>query len=366
MIGFWIAAGALLAATLAGLLWPLIRQRRRPETPEPAVAVFRRELADLDVDLAQGRLEPDAAEAARAEITRRLLAADRPATEITGDPAAEMRWRTGAAVAIAALLPAAALGVYFVVGAPATLEGRPVATAAAPPPAASQSVELAAAAEQLAARLERDPNHPEGWILLARTDAALGRFAAAETAYRRAIGLSPDKPELHAELGEILVAKAQGRVTTEAGAEFAKAPAEPRSRFYRAEAALQRGDKAQAAAELRKLLADAPADASWRGTVAAKLAEISGASPPAASSASGPSAEDVAAAQSMSPGARQAMIRGMVERLAARLEQHPDDREGWARLAHAYDVLGEPEKAAQARAHLAGPAPPQATAPTGR
>ena len=46
------------------------------------------------------------------------------------------------------------------------------------------------------------------------------------------------------------------------------------------------------------------------------------------------------------------MIRGMVERLAARLEQQPDDKEGWARLAHAYDVLGETDKAERR-----GPAP---------
>ena len=47
------------------------------------------------------------------------------------------------------------------------------------------------------------------------------------------------------------------------------------------------------------------------------------------------------------------MIRGMVERLAQRLEQHPDDKAGWERLAHAYDVLGEPDKAQMARARAA-------------
>ena len=61
----------------------------------------------------------------------------------------------------------------------------------------------------------------------------------------------------------------------------------------------------------------------------------------------------------MSPDERQAMIRGMVERLAARLDQNPNDKEGWTRLAHAYDVLGEPDKAAAARAR-AGTAPPPA------
>ena len=48
------------------------------------------------------------------------------------------------------------------------------------------------------------------------------------------------------------------------------------------------------------------------------------------------------------------MIRGMVDRLAARLEQNPNDKEGWTRLAHAYDVLGEKDKAEAARARAAG------------
>jgi cytochrome c-type biogenesis protein CcmH len=55
----------------------------------------------------------------------------------------------------------------------------------------------------------------------------------------------------------------------------------------------------------------------------------------------------------MSPAERQAMIRSMVDRLAARLEQNPNDKDGWTRLAHAYDVLGESEKAEVARARAA-------------
>jgi len=55
----------------------------------------------------------------------------------------------------------------------------------------------------------------------------------------------------------------------------------------------------------------------------------------------------------MSPEERQVMIRSMVDRLAARLEQDPNDKDGWTRLAHAYDVLGESEKAQAARARAA-------------
>jgi len=57
------------------------------------------------------------------------------------------------------------------------------------------------------------------------------------------------------------------------------------------------------------------------------------------------------------------MSRGMVDRLAARLEQSPDDKEGWARLAHAYEVLGETDKARAARTRAAAVGAPGAAAP---
>jgi cytochrome c-type biogenesis protein CcmH len=45
---------------------------------------------------------------------------------------------------------------------------------------------------------------------------------------------------------------------------------------------------------------------------------------------------------------QQKMIRGMVEGLAARLAQQPNDPDGWARLGRSYGVLGEREKARDA------------------
>ena len=44
------------------------------------------------------------------------------------------------------------------------------------------------------------------------------------------------------------------------------------------------------------------------------------------------------------------MINAMVERLAARLEQQPDDVEGWTRLGRSYGVLNQPAKAREAYA----------------
>ena len=360
MIWFWIIAGLLVVAALIALLKPLLRAT--PESGdegESVLAVFRRQLANLDTEIAQGRLAADEAAAVRAEITRRMLAAadqetqnSRPA--VLGSAATSCR--LGIAIGIAALLPAAALAVYSAVGTPAAVERG--GSAAAAPATDDRAKKLTAAAEQLKARLQQEPGHVEGWVLLARTFASLERYPEARSAYSQAIALAPKEPQLHAELGELLVLAAGGEVTAEAEAEFAKAGDDPRARFYSAEAALQRGDLEAAKATLRTLLATAPAEAPWRKLVQERLAEIApgeiapGEQTPAAKG-SGPTAQDVAAAQSMSPEERQAMIRSMVDRLAARLEQNPNDRDGWTRLAHAYDVLGESEKAQAARSRAA-------------
>src|SRR5271166_2408381 len=183
MIGFWIIAGLLMLAALAGLLRPLLRRADRgADEAEPAVALFRQQLADIDTELAQGRFTSDQAAAARTEITRRMLAAADRGEQGSGlapDRTVETSWRIGAAVGIAAILPAAALAIYFAVGAPASRAGP------------HDGADLAAVAEQLKARLEREPGHPEGWALLGRTLASLERFAEARDAYAHAVALNP-------------------------------------------------------------------------------------------------------------------------------------------------------------------------------
>lgn len=362
MIWFWIIASLLILVALIALLRPLVRVRGDSTgQDEPVVAIFRRQLANVDIEVAQGRLAAEQAAETRAELTRRMLAAADRESQDSRSAAVrltETSWRLGAAVGIAGLIPAAALAIYFTVGAPAAIDPAGTISAAKGGAGPHDTTALAAAADQLKARLQREPEHVEGWTLLGRTFASLGRFAEARDAYRRAIALTPNEPSLHAELGELLVLGAGGTVTPEAAAEFAKSANDPRARFYAAEAALQRGDSTEAKTALRALLADAPADAPWRKIVAERLAEIAPGEPQASTKAveaapsgrsAGPTAQDVTAAQAMSPDERQAMIRGMVDRLAARLEQNPSDREGWIRLAHAYDVLGETEKAQAAR-----------------
>jgi cytochrome c-type biogenesis protein CcmH len=80
----------------------------------------------------------------------------------------------------------------------------------------------------------------------------------------------------------------------------------------------------------------------------AEIARLQAAAASVQETPRGPTREQMEAAREMAPEDRQAMIRQMVEGLAARLEDNPDDLEGWKRLARSWRVLGEAEKAEEA------------------
>ena len=103
------------------------------------------------------------------------------------------RQRALAWAAMVLVLGVGVLALYRLVGTPAALQQ---SAATAP----SQSLEDAVL--ELQAELERNPNQPEGWALLARSQAALGNPIAARDAYARAVQLAPDDPALLVDAAE--------------------------------------------------------------------------------------------------------------------------------------------------------------------
>jgi len=378
---FWLAAGLLTALAVLALLRPLLAPRGDTATARAPydLAVYRDQLAEIERDVARGVLTPEAAEAARTEIERRILAAaDAPAhgpgSAAAGRGSAPRRLPKMLAGTIAVALPLLALGVYVQLGAPA-LPGAPVAERAV-----ATDDDMAVLVEQLAQRMAERPDDVRGWLLLARSYASLGRYEDSATAYAAAIAHGAEGAEVQSAYGEALSAAANGQITVAAKMAFdaalAQDPGEPRARFYLALAKAQTGNLDEALADWVTLEAEAPADAPWRGAVTAQIEQAAAelgldaaALPgrvalaplpePAEPSLDerGPDEADMAAAADMTPEERDAFIRGMVANLAARLETTPDDLGGWLRLARAYGVLGEAEKSEEAWARAAALAP---------
>jgi cytochrome c-type biogenesis protein CcmH len=208
------------------------------------------------------------------------------------------------------------------------------------------------------AHLEGSPQDGRGWEVIGPVYMRLGRYDDAVKARRNALRLLGATATRETDLGEALTAAANGVVTAEAKSAFERAlglnPDDFRARYFIGLAAEQDGRLKEAAELWRKLLASAPAEASWIDFVREALARVDPSAPPPR----GPSADDIAAASELSPEERSTMVRGMVERLAERLKKDGSDVEGWLRLVRAYIVLGDRDRAlaavTDARRALAG------------
>nr|WP_176024415.1 c-type cytochrome biogenesis protein CcmI [Brucella pseudintermedia] len=346
-MGFWLIAALLtLAATLVVLL-PLTRRKQAFLPAEKNdLEVYRDQLREVEADAARGMIDPQSAEQARIEISRRILNAEKSARE-----AAEAAGKTapGRLLAFLAVLavPLVAWGVYPLFGKP-DMPSMPLAERLSASADRGSVDELVARAE---AHLAQNPDDVRGWDVLAPIYLRLGRAADAVNAYRSSIRIAGDNFPRVLGLGEALATASGGTVTAEAEGFFRKAadlePNDVRPQFYLAQGEMQDGRMDLAANRLQAFLDKAPADAPWRGQIEQAIARLRD---PAAvqQQPKGPTADDVDAASSMSPEDRQAMIEGMVQRLDESLRQNSGDVEGWKRLVRSYMILNRRDAALDA------------------
>ena len=370
-----------LGAVLA-VWWPLARGRKSVRSGSD-VAVYRDQLEEIDRDEAASLIGGVEAEAARVEVSRRLIAAAETAKAASAvaapGPAGRTRWATLTAAII--LLPLGAGITYLSLGSP-TLVPVSVNAAADGIPGGIEN-----AVARIETYLASNPRDGRGWELLAPVYIRLGRFDDAVRAQRNALEIFGPDPVRLGNLGEAIIMASSGVVTPEAKDLFERAnaadPKDVMSQYYLGLSARQEGRRDEAVKRWTALMSQAPQGAPWISLVKNAIAQVDekDPSPPQAagdaaavpgaagpgstpdSSAAnaappGPSAGDVAAAARMAPGERNAMIESMVARLAQRMAENGSDVDGWLRLIRAYSVLGDRDKAqaaaADARNALAG------------
>ena len=254
MTAFWLIGAALAAAALAWMLRPLLARRRGgPVSREAAnVAIYRDQLRELEKDLAAGTLARADYERARAELEARLLEDVRePEKAAASRPAGR-----GAALALGAAIPVLALTVYLAVGNPQTL---------------SRQIEHGATVQQLetmvgrlAARLRENPDDAQGWQLLGRSYAALGRYAEAAHAYGQAALRAPRDAELLVDFADVLAMTRGQRLEGEPEKLIRRAleidPKNLKALALAGTVAFERKDFAQAAEYWERMLALVPPD----------------------------------------------------------------------------------------------------------
>lgn len=367
---FWILVAGLVAAVTLAITRPLMR----PSSPAtdsagPDIAVYKDQLKEIDSDEARGTLGAAEAESARAEIGRRILrvSQDHPKAAMLAHSAERNRFVVPVSIATAIALPIASLGLYLTYGAPG-MPAQPLSERLAESSDANKPNDLIAKVEE---RLRDHPEDGTGWDVIAPVYYAMGRYADAATAYQNAIRLIGESPKrlqgfanarIHIENGVVPddARKALERIIVLAPG----SSIEPR--IWLALAKEQDGRVADAAADYRKLIAEAPADAPWRKVIEERLANIgkgigspsagdgnqaaagTPGTAPATTSPSPAANPEAAAIMAMNPEERQAFIARMVDSLAARLKSDGSDAAGWVKLIRAYQVLGRRDDAIKA------------------
>ena len=233
----WLAIALLAAIALAPLALSLRRFAAARGRQEAAIALHRAQLAELDRDLAEGRIAAPEHASAVLEVQRRLLAA---AGNADAAPGTSSR---GPVLVALLLVPIGGLALYLIGGWPG-MPSVPLAERIAAERA--RAAQAAALISQLRRRLgELDPHTEQarqGYILLGNAEATRGRLQEAADAWGVALNTRFD-PTIAAEAAEALT-EAHGQVTDEAAALF------------------------------RRALAESPPDAPWRVMAQKRLAEV--------------------------------------------------------------------------------------------
>ncbi len=294
--------------------------------------------------------------------------------QVTAASAAGGSGRTGRIVlGVAAALALAAGGVAMYRG-----QREAPAPALPPAPTESQAPSVDDVITKLEARLKAKPDDAEGWRMLGWSYFQTERFAEAATALKEATKLDPDHAETYSFLGEslVLASKTEGKIPWDAKAAFDKAlrldPKDARARYFRAVGLDLAGKHRRAIDAWFALLKDTPVDAPYAEDIRTVIKTVgtqhkiayeerlaaAQVAPPAsgmttnggqvaAGAIPGPSSAEIKAASALPKGQQEAMIRGMVDGLEAKLAKNPDNVDGWIMLLRSRMQLGEPGKAAK-------------------
>ena len=213
----------MLFVALAFVVVPLFRDRPSVEPVSDVasnVAIYKSQRRELDDELARGAINESEHGAAVGELSARVV------DEVPEQGAAEALqqtkppWRLITMLAVA--IPITAVLLYGTLGVPQAIEIAriPAATGGAPDPHAGTSPgqeppmsdkQILAMVDSLAQKMQQNPDDPRGWILLARSQNALGRYTEASAAFERASVLMPKDAQLLADFADSVVMTQQGR-----------------------------------------------------------------------------------------------------------------------------------------------------------
>ena len=317
----------MLLGALAFVVVPLMRTRTHAEPVSDAgsnVAIYKSQRRELDEELARGAINDAEHGAALGELSTRVVD-EVPVQPPLSNNIVTARARPWWLVALLAVaMPLGAFLLYNKIGAPHVIDvagaagvergqaaapggmpsGQAGASNGAEPPMSDK--QILAMVDTLAQKMQQNPDDPRGWILLARSQNALGRFAEATAAFERAVTLTPNDPQLLADYADASVMAQQGRFQGKPYALIKQSlkidPNGMKALALAGTAELRMGNRAASLVHWEKLKTLVPKDSADYREVESIIAEVKASKPDGS-----PAAPVVTAPPSISPPAAPAM-----------------------------------------------------------
>jgi cytochrome c-type biogenesis protein CcmH len=203
MTVFWIVAVLLGTGALFYVLRPLLKARNGALVSRRAanIAIYKDQMRELDADRAAGTLAQEDYDRSKLELEARLLE-----DVATADRSTAPSHGRRAALVVGIAVPLAAIGIYFATG---NLRGLD------PHLGAPSEAQVEAMVARLAAKMRENPQDVEGWKLLGRSYAVMGRYEDSVKAFAQAAERSPRDPQLLADFADVLAMSRGGKLAGE-------------------------------------------------------------------------------------------------------------------------------------------------------
>ena len=215
----------MVVVALAFVVVPLLRERAAAEPVSDAgsnVAIYKSQRRELDEELARGAISEIEHKAAIGELSARVVD-EVPEQQMEAAETVAVNKRPWWLVTLLAVaMPLSAVVLYGTLGAPRAIDMSGIAPTATGMPMGHTETkpgeeppmsdkQILAMVDSLSQKMQQNPTDPRGWILLARSQNALGRYAEATAAFERAAALTPNDAQLLADYADAAVMTQQGR-----------------------------------------------------------------------------------------------------------------------------------------------------------
>lgn len=198
MIQFGFFAAVMLLVALCLMLIPLLltQELEFKGDDQANIELAKRKLKEIEDDLAVGLIQQEAFDQAKREIELGLF------RDLDGKQSTKVSAKNGRWLAIPLLfaVPLTSLLLYTLLGDLRVFDQEVMRTLIAPETSetgqANKSEQIKAMVDKLAAKMEKEPNDAEGWLMLSRSYKVLERYQDAVDAMKKAHALTGDKPDV--------------------------------------------------------------------------------------------------------------------------------------------------------------------------